>query len=752
MRENLGGVVVRLGVFLAVCLLTAFLLIAVFGEVRFGDGKTYYAEFANVSNLRTGKLVRIAGVEVGKVTRISINPDATVRVQFTADNSVTLTRGTRAVIRYDNLFGDRYLALEEGAGGLAVLRPGHTIPLARTQPALDLDALIGGFKPLFRALNPEQVNALSEQLLHAFAGQGPTIGSLLAQSAAVTNTLADRDRLIGQVITNLNVVLGSLGAHTDRLDQAVTSLSALIHRLAQRKTDISNAVAYTNAAAGSVADLLSQARAPLAKVVRETESGGRHRGRRPRLPRQSAQHAAGQIPGAGPPGYVRRLLRLLPVRRRAQGQRQGRPAGVHQAGRSGQRAVRAEMKSFAERNRLAIGTVGIVVVAAVALAALQYQRLPFFNQGTRVSAYFADAGGLRTGNTVEVSGYPVGKVSSISLDGPGVLVEFKVDTDVRLGNRTEVAIKTKGLLGSKFLDVTPRGDGRLDSPIPIERTTSPYQLPDALGDLAATISGLHTERLSESLATLAQTFADTPAHFRNAIHGVARLAQTLDERDNQLRSLLANAAKATGVLANRTDQIVGLVRDTNVVLAQLRTQSAALDRIWANISAVAEQLRGFIAENRQQLRPALDKLNGVLAIVENRKERVRQAIPLINTYVMSLGESLSSGPFFKAYVVNLLPGQFVQPFISAAFSDLGLDPATLLPSQLTDPPTGQPGTPPLPMPYPRTGQGGEPRLTLPDAITGNPGDPRYPYRPEPPAPPPGGPPPGPPAQQPGDQP
>lgn len=751
MRENLGGVVVRLGVFLAVCLLTAFLLIAVFGEVRFGDGKTYYAEFANVSNLRTGKLVRIAGVEVGKVTRISINPDATVRVQFTADNSVTLTRGTRAVIRYDNLFGDRYLALEEGAGGLAVLRPGHTIPLARTQPALDLDALIGGFKPLFRALNPEQVNALSEQLLHAFAGQGPTIGSLLAQSAAVTNTLADRDRLIGQVITNLNVVLGSLGAHTDRLDQAVTSLSALIHRLAQRKTDISNAVAYTNAAAGSVADLLSQARAPLAKVVRETDrvagiAAADH---------DYLDNPLNTLPDkyqAGPPGYVRRLLRLLPVRRRAQGQRQGRPAGVHQAGRSGQRAVRAEMKSFAERNRLAIGTVGIVVVAAVALAALQYQRLPFFNQGTRVSAYFADAGGLRTGNTVEVSGYPVGKVSSISLDGPGVLVEFKVDTDVRLGNRTEVAIKTKGLLGSKFLDVTPRGDGRLDSPIPIERTTSPYQLPDALGDLAATISGLHTERLSESLATLAQTFADTPAHFRNAIHGVARLAQTLDERDNQLRSLLANAAKATGVLANRTDQIVGLVRDTNVVLAQLRTQSAALDRIWANISAVAEQLRGFIAENRQQLRPALDKLNGVLAIVENRKERVRQAIPLINTYVMSLGESLSSGPFFKAYVVNLLPGQFVQPFISAAFSDLGLDPATLLPSQLTDPPTGQPGTPPLPMPYPRTGQGGEPRLTLPDAITGNPGDPRYPYRPEPPAPPPGGPPPGPPAQQPGDQP
>ncbi|MBI2701181.1 virulence factor Mce family protein [Mycobacterium sp.] len=271
MRDNLRGVVLRLGVFLAVCALTAFALVAVFGEVRFAAGKTYYAEFTNVSNLRQGKLVRIAGVEVGKVTKISINPDATVRVAFTAEDSVTLTEGTQAVIRYDNLFGDRYLALEEGAGGLAVLRPGQTIPLARTKPALDLDALIGGFKPLFRALNPDQVNALSEQLLQAFQGQGPTIASFLDQAAALTNTLADRDQLIGQVVDNLNVVLGSLGGQSDRLDQAVLSLSQLVHGLAERKTEISNAVAYTNAAAGSIADLLSQARTPFTKVVHETD-------------------------------------------------------------------------------------------------------------------------------------------------------------------------------------------------------------------------------------------------------------------------------------------------------------------------------------------------------------------------------------------------------------------------------------------------------------------------------------------------
>jgi len=415
------------------------------------------------------------------------------------------------------------------------------------------------------------------------------------------------------------------------------------------------------------------------------------------------------------------------------------------------------MKLFSERNPMIIGAVGLVAVFVVVLAALQWQKLPFLNPGRNVSAYFADAGGLRTGNGVEISGFPVGKVSSIELDGSGVLVKFKVSKNVRLGDRTEAAIKTKGLLGSKILDVTPRGEGQLEGTIPMDRTVSPYQLPDALGDLATTISGLNTDQLSGSLATLAQTFAHTPPDLRNALQGVARFAQTLDERDAHLRTLLDNAAKATGVLAKRTDQVVSLVKDTNALLAQLRTQSAALDQIWMNISAASRQLQGFIAENRQELRPALDKLNGVLTIIDNRKERLQKAIPMVNAYVMSLGESVASGPFFKAYVVNLLPGQFVQPYTNAAFSDLGLDPATLLPSQLTNPPTGQPGTPPLPMPYPRTGQGGQPRQNLPDAITGNPDDHLcgvpgvalpgpgcYPYRQPPPAPPPGGPPPGPP--------
>ena len=407
--------------------------------------------------------------------------------------------------------------------------------------------------------------------------------------------------------------------------------------------------------------------------------------------------------------------------------------------------MHAAMKTFAERNPIVIGLLGVAITIGVVLAALNYGKLPFVNSNRQYSAYFAEAGGLLAGAPVQVSGFKSGKVNTIELDGPRVLVTFEVDKHVRLGDRTEAAIKTKSILGAKILELTPRGDGRQSGPIPLDRTTSPYQLPDALGDLTTTISGLDTDRLSDSWKVLSDEFADIPPVLQAALKGVARFSQTVDARDGQLRALLTDANKVTAVLAERSDAIVAMLTDSNALLADLTSQSRALDEISGNIAAMSRQIEGLIIENRQTLKPALDKLNELLTIVDRRKERIAQAIKGFNQYVMSSGESMSAGPFFKFYIANLLPGQFIQPFVDAAFSDLGLDPNVLSPSQLTDPQTGQAGTPPLPLPFPRTGQGGEPRLTLPDAITGNPGDPRYPYREPLPAPPPGGPPPGPPA-------
>jgi phospholipid/cholesterol/gamma-HCH transport system substrate-binding protein len=420
------------------------------------------------------------------------------------------------------------------------------------------------------------------------------------------------------------------------------------------------------------------------------------------------------------------------------------------------------MKPFSERNQFVIGAVGLGATAAIMVGAMNYQSLPFVEQGREYTAHFAEAGGLIVNGAVQVSGFKVGQVRSIELDGPQVLVKFTVDKSIRLGERTEAAIKTKGLLGTKVLEVTTRGDGQQDGTIPIDRTQSPYQLPDALGDLATTISGLNTDQLSDSLRVLSATFAETPPQLKIAIEGVARFSDTLNKRDSELRDLLGNADKATTVLAERSGQVVSLVSDTTALLAELQNQSAALDQISGNISALSQQLNGFIGENRETMKPALEKLNGVLTILDNRKERLQLSLKLLSQYSMALGEAISSGPFFKNYIANLLPGQFLQPFIDVAFSDLGLDPNVLLPSQRSDPPIGQPGTPAMPMPFPRTGQGGEPRLTIPDAITGNPGDPGcgpaglplpgptgcYPYREPLPPGPPGGPPPGPPAPAP----
>lgn len=417
------------------------------------------------------------------------------------------------------------------------------------------------------------------------------------------------------------------------------------------------------------------------------------------------------------------------------------------------------VKSIPWRNPIVVGAIGVGIIAVVVAVALSFSSIPFLNGNTRYSAYFSEASGLLTGADVEVAGLRVGKVNSIGIDNNRVLISFDVADDVHVGDRSEAWVKTKTLLGAKVLNITTRGDGQLSGPIPLERTHPAYQLADALGELSSTVKGLNTDQLNQSLSTVAQTFKDTPDNVKLAVDGVARISETLDQRDSQLRNLLANANKATQVLADRTQKIVDLIRNTNALLAALQTQRSALDHISGNVSALARQLSGFIDDNRAQMRPALDKLNGALTIIDNRKKDVQSSIKKLNSYAMSLGESVGSAPFFKAYLANLIPGQFIQPFVDAAFSDLGLDPNTLSPSQRVDPPNGQRGTPPLPMPYPRTGQGGPPNMTLPDAITGNPGDRGcgppglplpgptgcYPYRAPLPAPPPGGPPPGPPA-------
>jgi len=273
------------------------------------------------------------------------------------------------------------------------------------------------------------------------------------------------------------------------------------------------------------------------------------------------------------------------------------------------RLKRPHIKPLAERNRLAVGVVGILVVAIAVIATFSYDKLPFIKGTTDYSAYFAEAGGIKPGSDVRVSGMSVGRVSDVKLEGTKVLVDFTVRDGVELGDRTEAAIKTETVLGNKMLEITPRGDGSLEGTIPLERTKSPYDLPTALGDLTTTISALDTTQLSSALTTLADTFKDTPPDLRIALEGVARFSDTLNTRDAQLRNLLADANKVTAVLGKRSDQIASLVVNTNALLSEILSQRDSVDALMNNLTAVSAQISGLVADNRSTLKPALDKVN-----------------------------------------------------------------------------------------------------------------------------------------------
>jgi phospholipid/cholesterol/gamma-HCH transport system substrate-binding protein len=268
---RITGTAIKLGAFALVLLMFTAIIIVVFGQLRFDRTTGYSAEFSNASGLRAGQFVRASGVEVGKVDKVElVNGGTRVKVNFAVDRSLPLFQGTTASIRYLNLIGDRYLELKRGDDEKR-LPAGGTIPIEHTQPALDLDALIGGFRPLFRALDPDKVNNIAQSIVTIFQGQGGTINDILDQTASLTSALADRDQAIGEVVRNLNTVLDTTVKHQQQFDETVQNFEKLITGLKNRADPIATSVADISDAAGSVADLLGENRPLLQKTVTQLE-------------------------------------------------------------------------------------------------------------------------------------------------------------------------------------------------------------------------------------------------------------------------------------------------------------------------------------------------------------------------------------------------------------------------------------------------------------------------------------------------
>ncbi|MFC0544066.1 MCE family protein [Kutzneria chonburiensis] len=247
-------------VFLLVSVVAATLVaVTLSGRAPDGPADDFHAIFADASNLVAGDEVRVAGIRVGTVGDLSIADSNQVRVTFSAQRTVDLTTGTHAAVKYKNLVGDRYLELTAGDG--PELAPDGTIPVGQTAPALDLDALFNGFKPLLAALSPDQVNAVSGELVTVLQGEGGTIDELLAALASVTSTLADRDQVIGDVITNLDAALARV--NTAELGQLIIELQQLVSGLNDDRDQIGDAVTHIDALTGRTAQLLGVVRPSL---------------------------------------------------------------------------------------------------------------------------------------------------------------------------------------------------------------------------------------------------------------------------------------------------------------------------------------------------------------------------------------------------------------------------------------------------------------------------------------------------------
>jgi phospholipid/cholesterol/gamma-HCH transport system substrate-binding protein len=257
----------NVGIFTVAMVLVAAMLVVVFGEFRFTSQTDYHATFLDASRLKAGQDVRIAGVPVGTVGSLKLNPDNTVDVAFAVDKKYQLYASTRAVVRYENLVGDRYLEITAGPGELRKIPPGSTIPRENTQPALDLDALLGGLRPVLKGLDGAKINEVSSAVMELLQGQGGALSNLLSTTSAFTQNLAARDQLIGDVINNLNTVLGTVDDKGAEFDASVDQLQKLLTGLAQGRDPIAGAIPPLASAENDLTDMLAQSRRPVQGVI-----------------------------------------------------------------------------------------------------------------------------------------------------------------------------------------------------------------------------------------------------------------------------------------------------------------------------------------------------------------------------------------------------------------------------------------------------------------------------------------------------
>jgi phospholipid/cholesterol/gamma-HCH transport system substrate-binding protein len=300
-----------------------------------------------------------------------------------------------------------------------------------------------------------------------------------------------------------------------------------------------------------------------------------------------------------------------------------------------------------------MGVIALVVLLLAMAAAFNLQKFPGF-RGTPFHAELTDASGLHVGNIVEVAGIRVGRVNNLRIEGKKVVVDFDVH-DATLGADTEASVEVLNLLGEKYLKLTPRGKGSLDSgaTIPLSRTSAGYDIVDTLDELTTTTEQIDRPQLSKALSTLATTIDAASPQVRSSFTGLARLSHTIAARDDGLRSLLARAQRVTKLLDERKGDLVGLMKQGDLVFQELISRRDAIHTLLVNARQLAVQLRGLAEDNQRQIGPALSELRQAIGFLNDRKQELSDTIKNYGPYASILINIIGTGPWFDAAIPNL---------------------------------------------------------------------------------------------------
>ena len=312
------------------------------------------------------------------------------------------------------------------------------------------------------------------------------------------------------------------------------------------------------------------------------------------------------------------------------------------------------MRRYSDFQVMRLGAITIVIMLVVMAATFNLSKFPGF-RGTSYTAVFSDASGIHRGNMVQVGGIRVGRIQDVSLENSRVIVKFEVDHGVEFGKDTEASIEVLNLLGEKYLKITPAGEGQLaeDTPIPLERTESAYDIVGVFGDLTTTTEEIERDQLVQALDVVSTTMDQAAPEIEASFDGIARLSETVASRDAEIQALFANSKDVTRLLSDRSEDLVSLMENGDLVFQEVTKRKEAVHRLLVNARILAKQLRGVALDNQAQIGPALSEVDDLLSLLNSKEKELKATLAALGPYVSILGNIIGTGPWFDAYAANL---------------------------------------------------------------------------------------------------